>query len=214
MAFDNQLSLKSTSSASDKRSTQNDRRQNLKNMISERSSEQVPFGDVYPALDLYSVSPFRWERQKTFLKVVTAKERLERSEDFIVKRVPGRVLLDTFASSLLHVSRIYNRAFNYMARKVPAHMPHMVDINMIKEMQQKFWQHFDRTSSHKIRSPNDMQFAFSYFYYLMGVPAAVNTSRVFTELDTDASGKNLLPTEYLTQFVFFIFRSYLHYIPL
>ena len=43
------------------------------------------------------------------------------------------------------------------------------------------------TSSNKIRSGNDMQFAFSYFYYLMGVTRNVTTEDVFDEMDTDKS---------------------------
>lgn len=105
---------------------------------------------------------------------------------------PSRALLDTFASSLLHVSRLYNRAFGYKARKVPAHMPHFVDVDVINQMQSRFRPYFDETSSHKIRSENDMQFAFSYSYYVMDVPAVINMSSVFDELDTDATGELLM----------------------
>ncbi len=38
-----------------------------------------------------------------------------------------RKLLDTFADSLRHVNRLYNQIYGYMARKVPAHMPHFID---------------------------------------------------------------------------------------
>ncbi len=141
----------------------------------------------YPFL----TSSLPWERQKTFLDIINAKDRINRQQQYLMNTKPNRILLDTFASSLLHVSRIYNRAFSYRARKVPAHIPHMVDVDIINEMQQKFWPHFEETSSHQMRSPNDMQFAFSYFYYLMGVPASLNISKVFSDLDTDDSGKML-----------------------
>jgi len=47
---------------------------------------------------------------------------------------------------------------------------------------------WDVTSSHKIRSSTDMQFAFSYFYFLMGQIQNVSASEVFLEMDTDHSG--------------------------
>jgi len=99
-----------------------------------------------------------------------------------------RRLLDAYSSSLLHVSRIYNKAFGYKARKVPAHMPHMVDSDIIYEMQDKFWPYFEATSSHRLRHPQDMQFAFSFNYYVIGVKQAANISQLFDEIDTDKSG--------------------------
>ena len=39
----------------------------------------------------------------------------------------GRRLMDAFADSLKHVNKLYNKAYGYHARKVPAHMPHMIN---------------------------------------------------------------------------------------
>ena len=107
---------------------------------------------------------------------------------------PGtqRRLFDAYSSSLLHVSRIYNKAFGYKARKVPAHMPHMVDRDIIYEMQTKFWPFFDATSSHKLRHPQDMQFAFSFNYFVIGVKKSKNLFQLFDEIDTDHSGMSNL----------------------
>eukprot|EP00795_Rhopilema_esculentum_P003109 gene3108-1404_t len=146
------------------------------------------YGNWDPIDSPSSTSPFRWERQKFFLEVISLKERLQNQQKYKSSRKPSRKLLDTFASSLLHVSRIYNRQFGYKARKVPAHMPHFVDVDVVNEMQRRFWKSFDETSSHKIRSPQDMQFAFSYSYYLMDLPASINMSSIFQELDADMSG--------------------------
>ena len=44
------------------------------------------------------------------------------------------------------------------------------------------------TSSHKVRSPDDMQFAFSYYYYMLGATTPVDVAQVFEEMDTDHSG--------------------------
>ena len=78
-----------------------------------------------------------------------------------------RRLEDTYASSLLYVNRLLNNEFGPENRKVPAHMPHLIDIDTMNEMQHR-WQHlWDETSSHRFRSPRDMQYAFAYYYYVV-----------------------------------------------
>lgn len=52
----------------------------------------------------------------------------------------------------------------------------------------RFPEEFDKTSLHKVRHSEDMQFAFSYFYYLMSAVQPLNISQVFDEVDTDQSG--------------------------
>lgn len=47
---------------------------------------------------------------------------------------------------------------------------------------------FDKTSAHRVRHSEDMQFAFSYFYFLMSAQEQLNVSDVFDEVDTDHSG--------------------------
>ena len=51
--------------------------------------------------------------------------------------LPKRRLLDTFGDSLRHVNKLYNKAFGYSARKVPGHMPHMIDKNIMFELQDR-----------------------------------------------------------------------------
>lgn len=47
---------------------------------------------------------------------------------------------------------------------------------------------FEATSSHKLRSSDDMQFSFSYFYFLMSERKVMDLSDTFLELDSDQSG--------------------------
>lgn len=129
-----------------------------------------------------------WERLGIF---VPLQQKIEQSSNFKknYESVPkNRALLDTFASSLHHVSRTYNRYYGYTARKVPAHMPHMINKQVMTHMQAVFPNEWDATSSHRIRSLTDMQFAFSYFYFLMSHPRNITISEIFDELDVDASG--------------------------
>ena len=60
--------------------------------------------------------------------------------------------------------------------------------DIMTELQNTFPEEFDRTSSHKVRSNEDMQFAFSYFYFLMGERRQMVVEEAFAELDTDGSG--------------------------
>lgn len=95
--------------------------------------------------------------------------------------------LDTYAESLLYVNKIYNVAYGLERRRVPAHMPHLVDKWIVNNMQQKFEHEFRKTSSHKVRDPEDMQFAFSYFYFLSSEKRKVPVDEIFDMFDTDKS---------------------------
>lgn len=95
--------------------------------------------------------------------------------------------LDTYAESLLYVNKIYNVAYGLERRRVPAHMPHLVDKWIVNSMQEKFDLEFKKTSSHKVRDPEDMQFAFSYFYFLSTEKRTVSVEEIFDMFDTDKS---------------------------
>lgn len=130
-----------------------------------------------------------WERRKFFQDLLEEGERLERELRYkAVRTATGRKLQDTFADSLRYVNRLLNGKFGYTSRKVPAHMPHMIDRLIMQELQDTFPDDFDETSSHSVRQWNDMQFAFSYFYFLMSAIQQLNISEVFDEIDTDHSG--------------------------
>ena len=47
----------------------------------------------------------------------------------------SRRLLDTFGDSLKHVNKLYNRRYGATARKVPAHMPHMINKEIVQALQ-------------------------------------------------------------------------------
>ena len=47
---------------------------------------------------------------------------------------------------------------------------------------------YDQTSSHQLRSSDDMQYSFSYFYYIIGETHVMSIDEVFGRLDTDLSG--------------------------
>ena len=148
------------------------------------------YGDWQPLTHQSATSFLPWERRQTFEALQKSREGRKRSKEYANSHAPGRKLMDTFANSLLHVHRIYNRKFGYMGRKVPAHMPHMVDVKVMEELQTLLPEEFDRTSSHKLRSSDDMQFAFSYLYFVIGQKRNANLTEFFSEVDADHSGLN------------------------
>ncbi|XP_016390279.1 N-acetylglucosamine-1-phosphotransferase subunits alpha/beta-like [Sinocyclocheilus rhinocerous] len=130
-----------------------------------------------------------WEKRKFFQDLLEEEERLQSELQYAADgTATGRKLRDTFADSLRYVNRLLNAQFGFTSRKVPAHMPHMIDRLIVQELQDTFPQQFDKTSSHRVRHSEDMQFAFSYFYFLMSAVQQLNISEVFDEIDTDHSG--------------------------
>ncbi|XP_048241976.1 N-acetylglucosamine-1-phosphotransferase subunits alpha/beta-like [Haliotis rufescens] len=128
-----------------------------------------------------------WERKNLLSELQKMRENVLRASEFESPHHNGRRLLDTFGDSLRHVNKLFNKAFGFVARKVPAHMPHMIDRHIMADLQAQFPNEWDVTSSHKVRHSKDMQYAFSYFYYLMGVSEQVTPESVFDEMDTDHS---------------------------
>ncbi|KAL2775782.1 N-acetylglucosamine-1-phosphotransferase subunits alpha/beta precursor, partial [Daubentonia madagascariensis] len=130
-----------------------------------------------------------WEKKKYFQDLLDEEESLKKQLAYFPdSKHTGRQLKDTFADSLRYVNKILNSKFGFTSRKVPAHMPHMIDRVVMQELQDMFPEEFDKTSFHKVRHSEDMQFAFSYFYYLMSAVQPLNISQVFDEVDTDQSG--------------------------
>lgn len=148
------------------------------------------YGDWNPKTHASDTSFLPWERRQIFQRSAEREHRRQKQEEYIsFTGYRGRKILDTFADSLLHVHRIYNRKFGYIARKVPAHMPHMIDVKIMNELQDMLPEEFEMTSSHRLRSSDDMQFAFSYNYFVIGQPSSINVTELFIELDSDHSGE-------------------------
>ncbi|XP_072123501.1 N-acetylglucosamine-1-phosphotransferase subunits alpha/beta isoform X2 [Mobula birostris] len=130
-----------------------------------------------------------WEKQGYFQDLLEEKEKLEKASAYHTDgKQMRRKLQDTFADSLRYVNKLLNTKFGFTSRKVPAHMPHMIDRIIMSDLQDLFPEAFDKTSNHKVRHSEDMQFAFSYFYYVMSALQPLNLSDVFDEIDTDRSG--------------------------
>eukprot|EP00090_Calanus_glacialis_P024586 TRINITY_DN38240_c0_g1_i1.p1 TRINITY_DN38240_c0_g1~~TRINITY_DN38240_c0_g1_i1.p1 ORF type:complete len:307 (-),score=55.76 TRINITY_DN38240_c0_g1_i1:55-945(-) len=67
-------------------------------------------------------------------------------------------------------------------------MPHLLDVNILKEMERKYRTSWLRTGSQKLRSPTDMQYSFAYFHYIMQEKTHRTVEQIFDIFDTDKSG--------------------------
>lgn len=45
--------------------------------------------------------------------------------------------LDSFAESLLYVNMLYNKMYGFETRRVPAHAPHLIEKNIMNQLQEK-----------------------------------------------------------------------------
>ncbi|XP_077702182.1 N-acetylglucosamine-1-phosphotransferase subunits alpha/beta isoform X5 [Canis aureus] len=165
-----------------------------KNKMEENANNYIDVNEVLPGRKLQHYTDsylgfLPWEKKKYFQDLLDEEESLKTQLAYNTDgKHTGRQLKDTFADSLRYVNKILNSKFGFTSRKVPAHMPHMIDRIVMQELQDMFPEEFDKTSFHKVRHSEDMQFAFSYFYYLMSAIQPLNISQVFDEVDTDQSG--------------------------
>jgi len=98
---------------------------------------------------------------------------------------------DTYAESLVLSNRLISRDFGKRGRKVPAHMPHMIDVKAMRDLQARFPAEFDATSAHRFRDGGDVQYAFIYMWFVLegGARAGLDVVTYFRrELDTDGDG--------------------------
>ena len=102
----------------------------------------------------------------------------------------GRHLLDLYGDSLRHVNHLFNAKYGKETRKAPAHMPHCINKRVMAELQSRWSEQYEVTSSHRFRDAADMQLAFAYYYYVMNEPAPFDLQRLWSEkLDWDGDGQ-------------------------
>uniref|UniRef100_A0A182WG63 LNR domain-containing protein n=1 Tax=Anopheles minimus TaxID=112268 RepID=A0A182WG63_9DIPT len=95
---------------------------------------------------------------------------------------------DVFAQSLIHTNRVFNRAYGFHNRKVLAHVGFLLDVQIVESMLERFPAEFLVTKQHRFRAKDDMQYAFSYYHFLMSEYTNKTAGEIFDDFDTDASG--------------------------
>lgn len=123
-------------------------------------------------------------KQKNDTKITEINLQTRKTQSF-QRKLLG---LDKFGASLVHVNKLLNKDYERIQRKVPAHMPHFIDKNIMNEVVKKWEKEFNVTSSNRFRSDDDMQYTFSYFYYLIHHGKKEKLSDVFKKVDRNNNG--------------------------
>ncbi|XP_054740130.1 N-acetylglucosamine-1-phosphotransferase subunits alpha/beta [Anastrepha obliqua] len=105
----------------------------------------------------------------------------------IVKTLKNDSSKDIYSHSLIYTNMLLNRHYGFKARNVLAHVGFLLDRNIINAMQKKFANEIDITISNRFRSTDDLQFAFSYYSFIMSETITFTVGQIFDEFDTDNS---------------------------
>lgn len=93
----------------------------------------------------------------------------------------GQVACDSsseYVCSTRYVNRLFNEKFGHVRlRGVPAHMPFLIDRELMEQLQSQYRKEFEQTSSNRFRSPTDMQYAFAYSNYIISKFKKLNNYR-------------------------------------
>jgi len=152
--------------------------------------------EVYDTLLCVSAS-FQWGVAKTkysnqnYLFANASLGLVNNSDKGLPHSFRRRLEEDTYAQSLIFVNRLYTKKFGPENRKVPAHLPHMIDRDVVQEMQNAWETEWNATSSNKFRSRKDMQYSFSYYYYMLNrhTIQEIDVKKIIHEqVDTDGDG--------------------------
>lgn len=87
-----------------------------------------------------------WQNEDKISKISKKKRKMLRMYDahqYGSLLSPRNKLRDTFAESLLYVNRLYNQEFGFEPRKVPAHMPHLIDIDIMEHLQARYLSYYN-----------------------------------------------------------------------
>ncbi|XP_045199526.2 N-acetylglucosamine-1-phosphotransferase subunits alpha/beta-like [Mercenaria mercenaria] len=89
-----------------------------------------------------------------------------------------------YLTSIFYTNAVFNRAFGRRKRRYGAHGPLFIEKKVNRDMVKRFPTEVAETCRHKMRSPLDLQFGFSYLHFLM---EGSNHSRRFDPRITSSS---------------------------
>ena len=99
--------------------------------------------------------------------------------------------MDVFGQTLAYANYLLDDAFGEapVERKVAAHAPHLVDVEIMREVENQWREEHEQTSSHYFRHPMDLQYQSVYLYYLMNAKRGRTSFEFVSALDVDGDGK-------------------------
>ena len=108
------------------------------------------------------------------------------------KHPTSRRLLDTYGESLVYTSVQLTRKFGHISAAVPAHMPHLINKSIMRDIESELSQFVNNTIMHRFRENTDLQYAFLYFHYMEEVEKVKRMDHLAViwkeHLDTDGNG--------------------------
>ena len=134
-----------------------------------------------------------WLNMRTFQEQIKRFSTLSRrSTSFFQQSGAVRRLSDSYRSSLVFTNLQLIRLFGNVKRSVPAHMPHLINKWVMREIETRLSPYVNSTIRHKFREDSDLQYAFLYFHFLSGLMQQEEThhlDQVWREkLDRDGDG--------------------------
>lgn len=94
---------------------------------------------------------------------------------------------DIFAKSLIYSNKFFNKIYGFKSRKVLAHVGFLLEKSIIESMIVKFSDEIKKTQLHRFRSIDDLQYAFSYYNFLISENINRTDDEIFNMFDTDNS---------------------------
>lgn len=124
------------------------------------------------------------KRKKPMKRIL---KQLNTNNTLINKIQDAQNNIDAYSASLQHSNKIFNFRYGFQTRYVPAHSPILIDIDIITKLQEAFTKEFSITSRNRVRSIDDMQYEFSYYYFIRHEREFRDVGQIFDEFDTDSS---------------------------
>lgn len=100
-----------------------------------------------------------------------------------------RKLMDFYGDSLKYSNYVISKRYSIQIRKVPAHMPMLLDREVLERMNVALYDEIQETSSHRFRESSDLQFAFTYYHFLMSEQLYPTLAQILAEFDSDQDGR-------------------------
>ncbi|KAJ8967018.1 hypothetical protein NQ314_003135 [Rhamnusium bicolor] len=148
--------------------------------------------NVFSVKDMRNLSNFVNEHNKITIKNdkiernKIKKLKKTRNKNFLEKLQPN-INIDAYSASLQHTNRMLNRKYGFKSRKVPSHAPILIDREIMENLQLTFAKEFAVTERNRVRKEDDVQFSFSYYYFVISETIQRDIGDIFDEFDTDIS---------------------------
>lgn len=94
---------------------------------------------------------------------------------------------DVFAKSLIYSNKFFNKVYGFKNRKVLAHVGFLLEKSIIESMMEKFSFEMKKTQLNRFRSTEDLQYAFTYYNFIISENFNQTIEQIFDTFDTDSS---------------------------